>query len=237
MPRLTGHMLGEHTANMSLGESLEQAVQRLRRLRFEFVRGPLGDYFRSGGNDQLWSDLGLASSDVVFDVGGYHGEWTVEVASRYGCRSIIVEPIPQFAAALQRRFGRNDRVTIVPKALGSTNGPVTFIDSDDASSAFAAVQGKKIEVQGCTVNELFDLAKGQLVGCMKLNIEGAEFPVFEQMLAAGLQEQVRTFLIQFHRVGPDSETRRDEIRRQLSKTHRMTFDYPFVWERWDRNEV
>jgi hypothetical protein len=45
--------------------------------------------------------------------------------------------------------------------------------------------------------------------------------------------RIRSLLIQFHRVVPNCDTKRDVLRAKLAQTHHPVFDYPFVWERWE----
>jgi hypothetical protein len=55
------------------------------------------------------------------------------------------------------------------------------------------------------------------------------------MLDTGITAKCRDIQVQFHDFVPDAEIRRDEIRRALSATHHLTYDYPFVWENWRIN--
>jgi hypothetical protein len=71
---------------------------------------------------------------------------------------------------------------------------------------------------------------------MKINIEGGEYELLSRMAETGLMPKVDTYLIQFHEWMRGSHSMRREIRRELAKTHRPTWDYRFIWERWDRIE-
>jgi hypothetical protein len=68
---------------------------------------------------------------------------------------------------------------------------------------------------------------------LKLNIEGAEYDVLDRLATAGVLPRIRSLVIQFHRVVPESDRRRDMIQAKLAQTHHLVFDYPFVWERWE----
>jgi FkbM family methyltransferase len=69
---------------------------------------------------------------------------------------------------------------------------------------------------------------------LALNVEGEEYPILEDLLREGLTTRIRTLLIQFHRIAPDSAARRAAIGAGLSRSHAATWSHPFVWERWDR---
>ena len=68
---------------------------------------------------------------------------------------------------------------------------------------------------------------------MKLNIEGAEFEVFDRLIETGLHDRIDCFLIQFHEYQATAREHRERIRSVLAKTHRLVWDFPMVWERWD----
>jgi FkbM family methyltransferase len=59
--------------------------------------------------------------DLVFDIGACVGQMTEFYLSR-GARVIAVEPESADVEELKKRFGSNDRVTIVHKAVGSQPG-------------------------------------------------------------------------------------------------------------------
>ena len=46
--------------------------------------------------------------------------------------------------------------------------------------------------------------------------------------------KVRFLLIQWHSCVPYFEHRRDAITKDLEKTHRVLWQFPWVWEAWER---
>jgi FkbM family methyltransferase len=173
----------------------------------------------------------VRSSDLVIDAGGYRGDWAAQMAAHYGCRIIVVEPVSEFYQDIVCRFAGNDRIQVLHAALGRTKGSVRITVAADSSSIFGEGPCGEIvplqDVAGLVPPEPAE------IGCLKLNIEGAEYDVLERLAEAGILSRVRAFLIQFHQVGPDSEARRSAIRTVLAHTHELVFDYPFVWERWE----
>src|SRR5262249_51252950 len=72
------------------------------------------------------------------------------------------------------------------------------------------------------------------VSLMKINIEGGEYDLLENLIATGLISRIRDIQVQFHMDIPDAERRMHAIQSRLAGTHRLTFQYPFVWENWQR---
>jgi len=219
---------------MGLGEQLERFIQDRRRRRVQADHSPHGSFHRAGGNDLLFQDMPVSSDDVVIDGGGYRGDWTAEMICRYGCRSIIFEPVPSFAAQLRARYGCNERVELCPAGLGRSSGTAALDVADNASRISAIRRPGSVAVPVRDIAEFIDSRNLTEIGCFKLNIEGGEYDVLERLIETGMLERVRCYVIQFHRVASDSEMRRSAIRQVLAKTYSSMFDFPFVWECWLR---
>ena len=180
-------------------------------------------------------DLPVNSEDLVIDGGGYVGEWTDAVLCRYGCRMLVFEALPSYASALMDRYRRNARVEIQPVALASRYEESKMAIDGESSSLFVARTSREAERVQLIDFADFVVERNLLdVSCMMLNIEGAEYEVLERLMQAGLLQRFRCLLIQFHRVAPDADVRRRAIQSELSRSHKKVFDFPFVWERWDR---
>ena len=220
---------------MGLIYRAEELVSALRRLRETRAHGPLGAFHRAGGASLLVSNLPVTSEDLVVDGGGYVGEWTDAMLCRYGCRMIVFEALPRYADALSDRYRSNSRVEIRRVALAGRAGQAAIAIDGESSSLFGAARAREAEIVELLDCADFVLAQDWMdLGCMMLNIEGAEYEVLERLLSADLMKRFRCLLIQFHRNAPNAETRRRAIQRELDQTHVKVFDFPFIWERWDR---
>lgn len=215
---------------MGLGERVETALRGWRRSRRERQAGALGAYYRAGGDSLLFRDLRVTSLQWVIDGGGYRGEWTAEALWRFGCRSVVYEPVPEFALGLRERFACNDRVEIVEAALGGAAGEIEVGLAGDGSSAFRT-GGPCVRAR--LVDAAQECARLGAPGCVKLNIEGGEYDVLERLASADRLRGIGTLLIQFHELDAQSAARRARAQEQLARTHRLRWDFPFVWERWD----
>jgi FkbM family methyltransferase len=154
---------------------------------------------------------------------------------QYGCRVIAFEPVPQYCSKIRSRFANNSRVEVIEAGLAGSEGEATFVVDGVSSSVFPVRQtGNVITVKLVDVLEVFEEHRLTEVACMKVNIEGGEYELLERMVQLDLIRRVRSYLIQFHSNVPSYAARRQSIRAELAKTHRLVFDYPFVWERWDR---
>jgi FkbM family methyltransferase len=70
----------------------------------------------------------VPAGGLAFDVGAHAGN-RVAAFLCLGARVVAVEPQPDFVRLLQRRFGDDDRVTLLPCALGQAAGQAQLLAS------------------------------------------------------------------------------------------------------------
>lgn len=203
-------------------------------IRRDAHRRVLHRWFREGEPGGLRFEYPLGPSSIVLDLGGYVGDWTDEIRRRYDPYVYVFEPVPDNVQVLHERFGSSPKVRVFPYGLADRNDAIEMAVLADRSGAFTR-STTKIRVSLRDAAEV--LAENGLdrVDLMKVNIEGGEFDLLERLLATGTIARFDHLLIQFHRFVPNAEERRRQIRDQLSRTHELDFDYPFVWESWHRH--
>jgi len=74
------------------------------------------------------------------------------------------------------------------------------------------------------------------IDLLKLNVEGAEFNILNNIIANGFIDFINDIQVQFHKCYPDAINERIKLRNKLSETHYLTYDYSFVWENWRRRK-
>ena len=67
---------------------------------------------------------------------------------------------------------------------------------------------------------------------MKINVEGCEYEILNRLISTGLISIIDNIQVQFHNFVEDSKSLKDKISRDLIKTHRLTYQYEFIWENW-----
>lgn len=162
----------------------------------------------------------LAPESVVIDLGAYRGEWANEIRNRYECQVVAVEPTEYI----------NDFIhgPIINKAAATHNGKMSFGGRAYYSSVFE---------EGDHEYECFDinsiLVQYPAIALLKVNIEGAEYDLLNHIIGAGLHHCIKNIQVQFHQIdGAPYRQWYDEISKQLSLTHKLTWHYPFCWENW-----
>ena len=174
----------------------------------------------------------LGPQDTVLDFGGFRGDWTAAVTENSRCKAIIFEPHPRFAEQIRRRFAGNAAITVVERALGPENGSIQLTDDGDASSA-KRTKAATVTGQLMRAAEFFESTEGDFAVC-KVNIEGGEYDLLPAIIDCGAISRIQILQIQFHLFDKTDIARRDTVRERLMSTHDCVWNYPFVWERWEK---
>lgn len=187
-------------------------------------------------NRNLLHEVEIDAASIVLDAGAYTGEWAQEIMARYNPTIHAFEPDPRNFKQLAKRAQQCSRLIPYSFGLGAKNETVRITLEHLGSSMFADTSGKRgvpwAEVEIKDILDTWKTLSLDRVDFMKINIEGAEFPLLERMIEADLLHRVNCFMIQFHEWHPGAYARRRKIRKALHKTHRLVWDYHFVWEKW-----
>ncbi len=207
----------------------------IRLFRREVLRDPfllaVKRWFRDDGDNTLRLDYPLNPDSVVWDLGGYHGDFAAQINQRYSCRVFVFEPMPAFHAQCVARFAGNEKITCLKFGLSDKAGWFDISESADASS-FVRGNGAGRQAELRPISEMFDELEVNFVDLLKINIEGGEFDVLPALIHSGLIDRVRYIQVQFHNFLPGAPAKRDAIRNALVNTHVEMWNYPFVWESW-----
>lgn len=186
---------------------------------------------QSDGNLRL--DYELDKNSIVFDVGGYEGSWASEIYQKFESSIFIFEPVPEFAEDIKRKFIGNNKIQVLAYGLSDKNDKLLITLGGDNSSFYINSKSSTIsaEIREFS-NELLASLGVEKIDLMKINIEGGEYDLLENMINNGTIKLVKNLQVQFHNFVPNAINRRNKIRQQLGFSHQETWCYEFVWENW-----
>lgn len=216
---------------------LERAAGRLARVGRALYQSPqeqrVEAWFRDRGDRTLRLDYELDGRSLVFDLGGFEGQWASDLFARYGCSIWVFEAAPEFSRAVVHRFAHNPRIRVFPFGLGERTKEMTLSLDGDASSGYMA-GSTTTEARIIAASEFLSEHRVERIDLMKVNIEGAEYDLLDHLLETGWTSRIVDLQVQFHDFVPGAEARMRAIQRRLSATHELTWQYEFVWENWRR---
>lgn len=173
----------------------------------------------------------LSVSSIVFDLGGYMGEWSEKIYKKYNCNLFIFEPVKDFYTAIVNKFN-SGKVHIYNFGLGAKTEEILMKIDGVSSSVFGRDSNAKVIVKICDIIEFIESEKIDYINLMKINIEGAEYDLLDRLIDSNSITRIENLQIQFHIFVENAKQRRELLREKLKKTHYLTYDYPFVWENW-----
>lgn len=210
-----------------------------RLLKRFFLRDPfereVRRWFRDKGDTTLRLAYPLNKTSVIFDVGGFQGDFAAEIVERFDCHVFVFEPHPEYFQQISNRFQTSQKVKVFNFGISDADGEFLLQDAADGSSFDnQTLSGPGIKCRLRKFSSVIDELDIDHIDLMKINIEGGEFPLLQHVLDHGLENRITYFQIQFHNFIDGAEGMRDDIRTRLSKTHDCTWCYEFVWENWTR---
>ncbi len=225
---MINHLLAQHPELAPLIETFAVNAQD------EFTRAHRA-WVRDNGDQTRRLDYPLTETSVVFDVGGFVGDFAQQIVDRFNATVFLFEPVRKYHEACVNRFAGNPKVRCFHFGLADTDGTFRISDANDASSITRMDADADSEVVAVRCFADFVAEQGiRGIDLLKVNIEGGEYPLLPHLLDRGLAPMIGDLQVQFHNFIPDAVAMRNTIRERLQATHRETWNYPFVWENWTR---
>ena len=191
----------------------------------------IDEWWAQNGDKTHRLDYPLKEDSLVFDLGGYEGQWASDIFARYQCNIHIFEPVKEYFENIEKRFKENDRIVAHDIGLGSkTKDETITIDADSSSIFKSGSNGQKIRL--VSADEYFKVNGIEKIDLMKINIEGGEYDLLEHLVQYEHVKKIENIQVQFHEFVPDAKLRMNKIKRNLENTHYLTYEYHFVWENW-----
>lgn len=173
---------------------------KARMLNFGRKPKPLSVYAHENGESRFLIFAAKIpnsrSANCTIDVGGNFGEWTAEALTALQSSAfekfVSIEPIPQFADEIEKRFSENSRVKVIRAALGREAGRMQIYRVGGGGTAYPSETNKnktdRNDVTGKTVERFeVDIVTGDALCALrnlrpffiKIDCDGFDCPVLE----------------------------------------------------------
>ncbi|SDD93856.1 FkbM family methyltransferase [Ruegeria marina] len=215
-------------------ERYEEKLRKARRQLKRQVRTAQSEGFMTGAAAML------RPGDVVVDCGANVGDVT-EVLSATGATVHCFEPDPYAFSLLERRFGAAENVILHNKAAGVAAGSIglmraaTFGEDPEKKTVMSttlpggrgisADAGDAIEVGMIDFPAFLEglIAEHGDIALLKMDIEGAELDILEEMDARDLFAPIRVTLVETHeRKFPDLRDRFRALKSRMAERYAPT---------------
>ena len=180
----------------------------------------------------------LNNNSIIMDMGGYEGQWSSDIYSKYNSNIYIFEPYKPYAVSIESRFKKNEKIKVFSIGLGKCNSKELLNISADGSSVFKGVNNSNTsEIDIIDAVIFLKDHEINMIDLMKINIEGGEYDLLEHLIQEGAINSIINIQVQFHDFAPDAFNRMKNIQNELSKTHELTYQYELVWENWKLKDI
>jgi FkbM family methyltransferase len=204
-------------------------------------RESLNQWFADNGDYTHNINYELNNDSVVIDLGGYYGLWIDEILKKnnpYIPNIILIEPVPEFYNHLVTKYQNNEKIKVINAGVSTDENETTktlYVSSDGSSTNFNINVKSVIQIKTIPIDKILSDNNINQVDLLQINIEGDEYGLMEYMIESNMVDKFKNIQIQFH-LGIDNDVeRRNNIQKNLiSKGFKNKFDYPFVWESWEK---
>lgn len=205
----------------------------LVRFAFDWHYRALKRFRFAKGDTRLLLDFDFAPGEIVVEGGCLEGRFTRGIALRGRPTVIGYEPIPEYAERAREATADLSNVEVRTAGLSDRTGEAAIVLLGEGTSLHRREDAPTVAIRLERAADVLS-GLGSETALLALNVEGEEYPILEDLVRTGTIGTVRTLLVQFHRIAPDSESRYARLAAELGRTHALAWRYPFVWERWDR---
>lgn len=188
-------------------------------------------WFEDNGEKTHRLNYNLNENSLVFDIGGYEGDWAAQIFCLYNCNIVIFEPYKDFHKNIEKKFLFNNKVRTHPFGL-SKKDEISRLGIADNSSSLFITSDKSVEINLINAASYFKENNIEVIDLMKINIEGGEYDLLEHLIETDNIHKIVNLQIQFHDFVPNADQRMKQIQLNLGKTHKLTYQYEYVWENW-----
>lgn len=173
-------------------------------------------------------DYQLNHLSVIFDVGGYTGDFAEMIRTKYGCGIHIFEPVSEHFKRIVERFKHDPMYWPYDIALGSSDREGHIFLNTNSSSMFIG-SGTTESVKVRDIAKFIGAFKFFHIDLLKLNCEGSEYEILDRIYDMKWIENVKQIVVQFHGIGKD--IKQSDYEDRLSLTHECKYRDDH-WQWW-----
>lgn len=225
--------------NKYLSNKLKNLSYKLDSLSQKFYIDPLEkaskEWHKKSGDTSLRLDYdNLNKNSIVFDLGGYRGQWSSDLYSKYSCKVYIFEPVNAYYTSIKKRFKNNPDIKIFNYGLARNTTKLKIQIAEASSSMFSHKNTESIEEEVTLFSFSEFLKENNIsnIDLIKINIEGAEYDLLNHLIEDGIINKILNIQVQFHNFVPNHKKLRTQIHDELKKTHSPTYIVDYIWENW-----
>ena len=154
----------------------------------------------------------LNKNSIVYSFGiGEDISFDLSLIKKYACNVHAFDPTPRVTEWLKKQK-LPEPFIYYPLALSDSDGLLTFYTPENEGNishkAFASNNSRAVEVKAQKLKSIAKSLNSASIDLLKMDIEGFEYPVLENMLADNIKP--KQLLIEFHHLFPEVGNQKTE---------------------------
>jgi FkbM family methyltransferase len=155
-------------------------------------------WYQDNGDNTLRLNYPLNENSIVFDCGGYKGDFADKIYNKYNCNVYIFEPYYPLYNLIVDRFSNKEKIKVYNYAIFDQTMDSKILYLDDASilsDVKTNDDNTKDEhlVRLKSFVEVYTELKINVIDLLKINVEGSEFNILQNVFDNNLQYKINNF--------------------------------------------
>lgn len=155
--------------NRFLYRLLLKSYEMMKRLKDRQYR-EVCRFFDKNGNEMLKECSLLNENSVIFELGGYKGDWAESMYQKYFCNCYVFEPVKEYYHAILQKLQDEKKVHIYNMGIGTASYETMISVSNDGSSIYDNNGEEKIKIK--SFEEFLSENQIRKIDLLQINIEG-----------------------------------------------------------------
>ncbi len=183
------------------------------------------EWRNQNGDNTYRINYPLNNESIVVDLGARHGNWSDLIKQKYNSKIYCFEVVPEFCEQLQNKgydtfcVAVSDKKEKIKLGIFESEASIFYDDSN-------------FEAEAISASEIFGLINNNTIDLIKINVEGAEYPILSELIKSGNINKIKNLQVQFHLFDDSENNQYESLAKKLSETHELSWRFPFVWENW-----
>src|ERR1035437_9959314 len=183
------------------------------------------EWEKVNGDNTYRINYNLNNNSIVVDLGARHGNWSDLIRQKYSPKIYCFELVDSFCSELRAKGYETFCTAVTDK-----NEEITVGVFESEASIF--YNESSFNVKSIPASDIFNLIQNDKIDLLKINVEGAEYPILKHLIITNNITKIKNIQVQFHLFQGEENNEYESIANNLSKTHFLTWRFPFVWENW-----
>jgi hypothetical protein len=177
------------------------------------------------GDNTYRINYNLNKESIIVDLGARHGDWSDLIRQRYSSKIYCFEVVPEFCKQLKDKGYETFCLAVSNKKEKIKLG----VFESEASIFY---ENYNFDAEAIAASEIFEIIGYDKIDLMKINVEGAEYKILNELIDANKINKITNLQVQFHLFEGKENYEYNKLYTKLLETHELTWRFPFVWENW-----